>query len=223
MVELFLHPGWMTVNRFYLYGFLNPELERRKNVRVNRHIAFVSAFGANQNEQAPLRVAEHLVMNSGVPYTILRPNFFMENFSDGFLADGIRSQNAIYLAAGDGKTSFISVHDIAAAVLAAFQKSLGEQEFDLTGPAALDHAEAAQIISEASGLPIVYHSLSEEQMIAGARAQGMPEPAIGYLAALYGVVRGGFAAAVTSDFEEVIGRTPIGFREFARANAGAWR
>jgi len=63
-------------------------------------------------------------MDSGVPYTILRPNFFMENFPEGFLSGSIKGQNAIFLAAGDGKTSFISVRDIAAAALTAFQKPL---------------------------------------------------------------------------------------------------
>ena len=53
-----------------------------------------------------------LSINSGVPYTILRPNFFMENFSEGPQAGGIRDQNAIYLAAGDGETSFVSVKDM---------------------------------------------------------------------------------------------------------------
>lgn len=188
-----------------------------------RHIVFISALGVNHNEQAPLRVVEHLVMDSGVPYTILRPNFFMENFSEGFLAGGIKAQGAIYLAAGDGKTSFISVQDIAAAVLAAFERSLVGEEFDMTGPAALDHAEAARIISEASGRPVVYHSLSEEEMIAGARAQRMPEPAIAYLAVLYGVVRAGFAAGITDDVERIIGRKAVSFEEFARAAAHAWR
>ena len=77
----------------------------------------------------------------------------MENFSAGFLASSIREQNAIYLAAGDGKTSFISVEDIAALVVAALQQSLTGKEIDLTGPEALDHFQVAKIISEASGRP----------------------------------------------------------------------
>jgi uncharacterized protein YbjT (DUF2867 family) len=201
---------------------LAPVIAAAKSAGV-RHIVFISAFGVNYNEQAPLRVVEHLVMNSGVPYTILRPNFFMENFSEGFLAGSIKAQGAIFLAAGDGKTSFISVQDIAAAVVAAFQAPLGGTEFDLTGPEALDHAEAARIIGEVAGRPVAYHSLTEEQMLGGARAQGMPEPAIAYLAALYSVVRQGLAAGVTGDVEAITGRKPLTFSEFVRATAGAWR
>jgi hypothetical protein len=51
----------------------------------------------------------------------------------------------------------------------------------------------------------------------------MPEPAIGYLTVLYGVVRGGYMAAVTPDVEKATGRGPTPFREFAQANAAAWR
>lgn len=187
-----------------------------------QHIVFISAFGVNFNEQAPLRVVEHIVMDSGVPYTILRPNFFMENFSQGFLAGGIKAAGGIFLAAGDGKTSFISVRDIAAVALAAFEKPLTGQELDLTGPEALDHAEAAKIVSEASGRTVSYHALSEEQMAAGARGMGMPEPAIRYLTALYSVVRAGYAAPVTPVVEKVTGRKPTSFGEFAKVNAAAW-
>ena len=90
-----------------------------------------------------MRIVEHLVIDSGVPYTILRPNLFMENFSAGFLAPSIREQHAIYLAAGDGKTSFISVEDIVAAVTAAVKQSLAGKEFDLTGSAALNQVKVA--------------------------------------------------------------------------------
>ncbi len=200
---------------------LGPVITRAKQAGV-RHIVFVSALGVNHNEQAPLRVVEHLVMDSGIPYTILRPNFFMENFSEGFLATGITAQNGIFLAAGEGKTSFISIHDIASAALASFQKRL-TGEFDLTGPEALDHGEAARAIGRASGRPVRYHAMTEEQMVAGAREAGMPESTIGYLTVLYSVVRDGHMATVTTDVERLTGREPTTFGEFTKANAARWQ
>jgi uncharacterized protein YbjT (DUF2867 family) len=201
---------------------LGPLISAAKTAGV-KHIVFISAFGANHNEQGPLRIIEQLAMDSGIPYTILRPNFFMENFSVGFLAGSIKTQGAIYLPAGDAKTSFISVRDIAAVVVAVFQRNLAGQEFDLTGPEALDHTEVARIIAQVSGRPVAYHALTEEQMAAGARSSGMPEPAIAYLTMLYGAVRAGFAAEVTGDVEKVTGRKPIRFEEFAQAAAPAWK
>lgn len=186
-------------------------------------IVFISAMGVNHNEQAPLRKVEHMVMESGIPYAILRPNFFMENFSEGFLAAGIKAQGRILLAAGEGKTSFIAVRDIAAVAVECFRKPLAGVELDLTGREALDHAEVARIISEVSGRAVAYHPLTEEQMLAGARAAGMPETAVAYMAALYQAVRAGLAAADTGVVEKVTGRPPVTFREFARSAAAAWR
>jgi uncharacterized protein YbjT (DUF2867 family) len=85
------------------------------------HIVFISALGVDQNEEAPLRIIERHLMNSGVNHTIIRPNFFMENFSTGFIAPMI-AQGGVFLAAGDGKTSFISTRDIAEAAAVAFEE-----------------------------------------------------------------------------------------------------
>jgi uncharacterized protein YbjT (DUF2867 family) len=116
-------------------ALLGPVVTAAKLVGV-RHIVLISAVGVNHHDQAPKHIVEHLVHDSGVPYTILRSNLFMENSSDGFLKPSIREQNAVYLAAGDRKTSFISVEDIAAVVVAALPQSLTGKEIDLTGPEA---------------------------------------------------------------------------------------
>jgi uncharacterized protein YbjT (DUF2867 family) len=176
---------------------LGPVIDAAKAAGV-RHIVFLSAFGVNHSEQAPLRIVEHHVIDSGVPYTILRPNFFMENFRRG---------NPILLAAGDAKTSFISVRDIAAVTVEAFRRPLANQELDLTGPEALDHHEVARILG------VEYHPLTEEQMLAGARSHGMPEPNVQYLQMLYSVVRAGYSAGVTDTVERILGRKPLRFAD----------
>jgi uncharacterized protein YbjT (DUF2867 family) len=180
---------------------LAPVVAAAKDAGV-RHIVFVSAFGVNHNEQAPLRLVEHMVTGSGIAYTILRPNFFMENFRHG---------HEISLAAGDAKISFISVRDVAAVTLEAFHRPLAGQELDLTGPEALDHHEVARILST------TYHAISEDEMVDGARAAGMPEPNIHYLKMLYAIVRAGDAAGITTDVERILGRKPVRFAEAFRS------
>jgi uncharacterized protein YbjT (DUF2867 family) len=187
-----------------------------------RHVVFISSLGVDAVEQAPLRQIERHLMAAGVNYTILRPNFFMENFSTGFLAPMVK-KGAIYLAAGDGKTSFISVADIAAVAATAFQKSLVGKEYNLTGREALDHAAAASIISKVTGKPIAYHPLTEEAMLQGMRDNGLPEGAVQYVGVLYGVVRAGHASAVTKEVETVTGKRPRTFEAFVRENATVWR
>ncbi|MCX7867173.1 SDR family oxidoreductase [Limisphaera sp. VF-2] len=200
---------------------LNPviDLARRSGVR---RVVLTSALGVDAVEEAPLRRVERHLMASGLPFTILRPNFFMENFSTGFLAPMVR-QGGIWLAAGDGKTSFISVEDIAAVAVAVFRKDSPPRECNLTGPEALDHAEVAAILSRVTGRSITYHALTEEQMLENFRRAGLPEGAVQYAANLYRAVRAGHAARITPDVEQVSGRKPMTFREFAQRKAAAWR
>ena len=51
----------------------------------------IQALKADLDEQNPFRIVERHLVKSGLAYTILRPNFFMENFSTGFLAPTIAS------------------------------------------------------------------------------------------------------------------------------------
>jgi len=199
---------------------LIPVIDRAKATGVG-HVVFISAFGVDAVEQAPLRRIERHLMASGVKYTILRPNFFMDNFTTGFLASSVK-QGAIYLAAEEGKTSFIAAPDIAEVVGAVFQKGLVGKEYNLTGPEALDHATVASIISKVSGKQVAYHALTVEAMFKGMRDSGMPEGAVQYVGVLYGAVRAGYTAAVTNDVETVTGRKPQTFEAFARQHAANW-
>jgi len=160
-------------------------------------------------------------MGSGVPYTIIRPNFFMENFSTGFLAPMVKT-GAIYLAADNAKTSFISVVDIAEVTATAFAKALTGKEYNLTGPEALDHTQVAAIISQLSGKRVTYQAIPEEAMLNGLRGAGMPEGAVQYVGVLYSAVRAGYTASVTPDVETVTGKKPVTFEQFARRSANAW-
>jgi uncharacterized protein YbjT (DUF2867 family) len=199
---------------------LNPVIDQAKVTGV-KHVVLISAFGVDAVEQAPLRRIERHLMASGLNYTILRPNFFMENFSTGFLAAMVK-QGGIYLAAGDGKTSFISVADIAEIAASAFQQGLFGKEYSLTGPEALDHTTATGILSQVTGKKIVYHPLTEEAMFQGMRQNGLPESTIQYMGVLYGAVRAGYTAAITKDVETVTGREPLSFLAFARQSAAVW-
>ncbi|MGO8927422.1 MAG: SDR family oxidoreductase [Limisphaerales bacterium] len=199
---------------------LNPVIDLAQTLGV-RHIVLNSALGVDAVEQAPLRIVERYLMASGVPYTILRPNFFMENFSAGFLAPMVK-KGGIFLAAADGKTSFISVADIAEIAVVALLNGLASKEYNLTGPEALDHNQVAAIISKVSGKSIAYQAIPEEAMLSGLRGTGMSESAVQYVGVLYRAVRAGYTGAVTRDVETVTGRKPTAFETFARQSATAW-
>ncbi len=199
---------------------LIPVIDKAKAAGID-HIVFNSALGVDHNEEAPLRIIEQYLKASGVNYTILRPNFFMENFSTGFIAPMI-ADGGIFLAADDGKTSFISTKDIAEVAALAFQHKRFGVEYNLTGPDALDHTQAANIISENTGKDVKFHALREEEMLQGARDNGMTEGAVQYMAILYSAVREGLMGAITNDVKKATGKEPISFTEFVRNNAMRW-
>jgi uncharacterized protein YbjT (DUF2867 family) len=201
---------------------VNPFIDRAKYAAIE-HIVLNSAFGADRSEDAPLRAVELHAIASSLSWTILRPNFFMENFSTGFLASMIRDRSAIVLSAGEAKTSFISVKDVARVAVMAFVQELFAEQFDLTGPLALDHTQVAQKITRVVGREIVYEPVDEIAMLRGARESGLPEPAVQYLGMLYAAMRAGQAAAITNEVGNITGRKPITFDEFARQNADAWK
>jgi uncharacterized protein YbjT (DUF2867 family) len=199
---------------------VNPVIDAAKAAGI-RHIVMVSAIGVDAVEGAPLRLVERHLMASGVPYTILRPNFFMENFSTGFLAPMVKG-GGIYLAAENAKTSFISVADIAAVAAVAFQEGLAGKEYTLTGPEALDHTAVTALISQATGKTVAYHAIPEEAMLAGMRGAGMPESAVQYAGMLYGATRAGYTAGVTPQVETLLKRKPTTFATFAQQSTSAW-
>ena len=86
--------------------------------------------------------------------------------------------------------------------------------YNLTGPEALSYGEVVEQMNEANGTSLAYHAISEEDMLQGARNNGMPEAAVQYMAVLYQVVRAGYAAAVTSDVQLVTGQPARDFAAF---------
>ena len=172
-----------------------------------RHIVFISALGVYADEKSPLRIIERHLMDCGVGYTIIRPNFFAENLTTGFLAPMVAS-GRISVAAGGGKTSFISTVDIAAVVTAAFSHGPHNRSHNLTGPAALDYSEAAAILSQELGTRVAYQPISEEEMVQGAIKNGLPASAAQYMALLYSGVRNGWFDIVTNEVQQVTGQAP---------------
>ena len=200
---------------------LAPFIDRASKSGVE-HVVFTSAMTADSDENNPLRMIEHHLMDSGLDYTILRPNFFMENFSSGWIAPMIAA-GSIGVPAAEAPTSFISVEDIARVAAACFQEKRYGEECDLTGPDALTYGEAARMISDACGRTVGYVPIPEAAMVEQARKQGTPESAILYMARLFEEVRRGHMAYTTDVVRDVTGRPPVSFGEFARKNAEAWR
>jgi uncharacterized protein YbjT (DUF2867 family) len=188
------------------------------------HIVNLTAMGVEEDSSFMLRVLENHLEASGIPYTHLRPNWFMQNFDSGPMFADIRATGALHLPAADAKLSFIDVRDIAAVALEALTGSRHlEKAYTLTGGGALDHFEAVRLISHVAGRTISYVPISEEAAISGLAKSGVNEGHIRRWAEFFEKVRQGRCAPVTRDVENILGRPPISFSQYAQDHADVWK
>jgi len=200
------------------------EAARKAGVQL---LVRMSALGADAEPGIQLgrwhREVENAIESSRIPFTILRPNSFMQNYST-MLSGTIRSQNSFYLPMGEGTISLIDTRDIAAvAVEALTQVGYDCVAYDLTGPEALSNGEIAELLSKVTGRKIHYLSIPDEDARKGMKQGGMPDWAIDALMELYALNRAGRTAAVMPSVQQVTGRKPITFAQFAQDHADAFK
>ena len=173
------------------------------------HIVRLSAMGAENDP--PVRLlhwhyeVEQYLQNSGVPFTILRPNAFMENFL--YQVDAIRREGTIYSSVGEGRISFIATKDIgltAAEILVT--PGFTGKSYDLTGPTAVSYAEVAEAFSRATGRKIRAIDLRDDEMRQSMR--GQPEWLIDNMLELFAFFRQGGVSDIVSDAVEAITTSP---------------
>jgi len=198
-----------------------PMIHKARELGV-KGIVNLSAMGVEQDDNIPLRQVEIALEKSGLDYTLLRPNWFMQNCHT-FMLESIKEQQAIYVPAADSKTAFIDVRDIAAvAVEALVTDDHNQKAYTLTGDDAFDHYHMAEVLSNVSGKTINYHAIDDDALRSGMKAQNLPESAIEYFSMLYNYVRKGVYAVVTPEVESVLGRKPIHFEQYAEDYKDYW-
>jgi uncharacterized protein YbjT (DUF2867 family) len=204
------------------YAILHPWIAAAKSAGVKK-IVLMTAMGVeNAPAEAPLRRLELALIASGVPYTILRPNWFMQNFFTFWLA-GITADRKIYFPGGDAKTSFVDARDIARVASAVLDPhKFKNQEFAVTGPAALSHDSVAEIISEVTGIPIQYDDVAPDQFEAGLIDAGLPADYAAFLVQIAAALKAGRAAPVTSTVEDLTGDPARDFASFAHDYKSEW-
>ncbi len=195
-----------------------------------RRVVLNSALGAADYPKSfPSwhRKVEDKIKASGLEYTILRPNSFMQNVLM-YLAPSIRAQGAFYAAMGEARISFIDVRDIAVVAAQALTSSKHAGKiYELNGPEALTYGELAEKIARASGRLVRYIDIPVEQQRQALLDQGMPEWQVTALLDLQAYYTGGQGGAVDDVLANLLGRAPITmdqfvveFRESFQAHAG---
>ena len=182
------------------------------------HIVKLSQWAASA--YSPVRflryhaAVEAAIQASGMAYTFLRPNLFMQGLLN--FQSTITTQNAFYVAIGDAKVSAVDVRDIADVAVAALTETGHEGKiYDLTGPQALTHTEMAQYLTAAIGRQITFIDIPPDAMRDTLLGVGFPDWQAEGLMEDYAHYRRGEASVIASGVQDATGKPPRSFEAFA--------
>ena len=204
--------------------YFRPFVEAMQRAGVQQ-VVFLSLQGVESNPVTPHHKIEKLITQSGLPFTFLRPSFFMQNLSTTHRTE-IAEHDELYIPAGNGRTSFVDVADIgevAALVLTDQTGKYLNQSYELTGDEALTYTEVASQLTTVLHRKITYRNPSIPAFVW--RKWRTEKRSLSFtliMVALYTVAKLGKAASLTPVFRELTGHAPRTFRQFAEANRAVW-
>jgi (4-alkanoyl-5-oxo-2,5-dihydrofuran-3-yl)methyl phosphate reductase len=189
------------------------------------HVVYHSVAGAQWEANAFgrwHRATEKKLEQSGMTWTFLRPVGF---FSNALMwAATVKSQGAIYMPCGDGKTASIDARDIAAVAAKALAARGHEgKSYDLTGPEALSVGEQAKQLGDAIGKPVTYVDVPDAAAKDSMLGMGMAAAVADAMIELTSLVRSGGAASISDAVATVTGKPPRSFAAWCKDNAAAFR
>ena len=178
-----------------------------------KHIAYTSAPRATATALvvAPEHKAtEENILQSGMKYTILRNNWYTENYKDR--VETAKKTGAVVAAAGAGRVASATRADYAAGAVAVLLGTGHEGRiYELGGDSAWDFNELAETIGVIIGKPVVYKSVDVPTLIGILKGAGLDEGLAGFMAAVDGNIAEGALSEVTGELSKLIGRptTPL--------------
>jgi uncharacterized protein YbjT (DUF2867 family) len=211
------------VMRVDFAGVVSDFLDQAEQAGV-RNVTYLSAYGM---EHAPAEVALRAVeldleSRGSFTHSIVRPAWFMQNFSETFLKP---VEDEIVVPSGTGAEAFVSAEDIAsvaAATLAEPERHAG-RAYAPTGPESLTLDEAARIISAAAGRTIVYRDTDRAEWVGAMVRSGVPAEYGEVLRTLTETIASGRGAQPNDDVLAATGAAPVSFADFAAKTAPAWK
>ena len=184
------------------------------------HIVFLSVQGAERNRFIPHHRIEQRLMSSGMPYTLLRPAYFMQNFTSTLHGELAR-RHRIFLPAGNARFTLVDVDDIgrvAARVLAQSGTQHHGQAYTLTSETPLTFQQMAGQLTAGLATPIRYESPSPWHFYRTLRRDGRAPGLILVLLLLHMLPRFTGTPPVTHTVAELTGQPPVEFAQFVAAH-----
>ncbi|ALB29791.1 SDR family oxidoreductase [Companilactobacillus heilongjiangensis] len=173
-----------------------------------QQIVFVSLIGVEKNPMTPHHKIEQMILDLKIPYTFIRPSFFMQNLNTTHRED-IQKNHDLFIPAGNARTSFIDTRDIGeVAGITLMNDKYLNQKLNITGPAALSYQEIAKIMTKVLGTPITYSKPSLLKFRKVMLKRGIKKDFVNVMVMLYLITQLGNAKEVTDTAAKVLGHTP---------------
>lgn len=201
-------------------GVIAPFIHYLKSAPI-RQVVVLSVMGVNPT--MPHWQLEREVRTSGLPWTILRPAFFMQNLQTAYL-ENIRDHDRIRLPAGNGRTSFIDTRDVAEVALQSLidPNAHNGQAYTLTGGEALSWSEVAAALSAELGRPISYQKIGLLQARKELQAANFPKAYVNVQLLINIVAKVGLAAKITDTVPRLLGRPAGNLTSYLHRHREYW-
>ncbi|WP_079407227.1 SDR family oxidoreductase [Streptomyces sp. 3211] len=189
-----------------------------------RRVVLLSTLGVVTRPFGPTRIAmralEDTLRESGMEWTILRPGGFASNAL--WWADSVRARRVVAAPFGDVGVPIIDPADIAAVAAACMlnDRHIGGV-YELTGPEVITPRQQAEAIAATLGSPVGFRELSRDEAKA-AMTQSMPAELADDTLDILGSPSPA-ELRVSPDVQQVLGRAPRPFADWAARNAAAFR
>jgi len=221
-----LGPALEGVSTIFLLTPIHPEqvaqatnvIRAAKESGNDPHIVRLSVHQASH--EAPTRISrqhaqvEDELISSKLPYTLLRPQSFMQNTLA--TARSVASESRIYQPFEDGRLGMIDARDIgevAAKVL--IEEGHEGKVYTLTGPAAISFYDVADALSDVLANEVRYIPISLEKAKEAMLGMGIPEWKADALNEYAKAHSEGYSDWTTGDFEKRTGHPATSYRKFA--------
>jgi len=187
-----------------------------------KHLVKYSAIGADPDSPSTILKhhgqSEKYLKNSGLRYTLIRPNLFMQNFID-FYGQQIRKKKEIRLPLKNAKCGYVDVRDTARLINKVLTSNGSKSTIHtVTGPESLSCLEVTELFSEAMGKKINYVEIKLKEFKKDMVDAGVKESVAEAYSELYKLIRDGLYDQITDDIYKVTGRQPHTFEEFLDDN-----
>jgi uncharacterized protein YbjT (DUF2867 family) len=187
-----------------------------------KHLVKYSALGADPDSPSTILKyhgqSEKYLKDSGLRYTLIRPNLFMQNFVN-FYGQQIRKKKEIRLPLKNAKCGYVDVRDTVRLINKVLtSKGSKNKIYTITGSESLSCIEIAELFSEAMGKKINYVEIKPKEFKKKMIDSGVKEREADAYSELYKLIRDGLYDQVTHDIYKLTNRQPHTFEEFLDDN-----